>query len=124
LVTPRVAEGPGLGWSAERLAELAAETTLVVNPIIYAEVSIRFDRVEDLDDAVPSDHFRCEPLPWAAAFLAGKVFLQYRRRGRRRRSPLPDFYIDAHAAIQHFRLLTRDPRRYRAYFPSLHIIAP
>jgi len=111
-------------WSSSRLAELAEESTLVLNPIIYAEVSIRFDRIEDLDDAVAADHFRREALPWEAAFLAGKVFLQYRRRGGRRRSPLPDFYIGAHAAVHRLRLLTRDLRRYRTYFPGLEIIAP
>ena len=98
-------------WSSRRLAELA-------------EVSIRFDRIEDLDDAVPADRFRREALPWEAAFLAGKAFLQYRRRGGRRRWPLPDFYIGAHAALRRLRLLTRDPRRYRTYFPRLEIIAP
>ena len=112
------------GWSSSRLAELAEQVTLVLNPIIYAEISIRFDRVEDLDDAVPADHFRREALPWEAAFLAGKVFLQYRRRGGRRRPPLPDFYIGAHAAVQGLRLLTRDPRRFRTYFPRLAVIAP
>ena len=111
-------------WSSRRLAELAEVSTLVLNPIIYAEVSIRFDRIEDLDDAVPADRFRREALPWEAAFLAGKAFLQYRRRGGRRRWPLPDFYIGAHAALRRLRLLTRDPRRYRTYFPRLEIIAP
>lgn len=112
------------GWSSSRLAELAEQVTLVLNPIIYAEISIRFDRIEDLDDAVPADHFRREVLPWEAAFLAGKVFLQYRRRGGRRRSPRPDFYIGAHAAVHGLRLLTRDPRRFRTYFPTLAVIAP
>jgi predicted nucleic acid-binding protein len=113
-----------LAWSSTRLAELAEEAALVINPIIYAEVSIRFDEIEDLDDAVSPDHFRRESLPWEAAFLAGKAFLQYRRRGGRRRSPLPDFYIGAHAAVRRWRLLTRDPRRYRLYFPALSILAP
>ncbi len=111
-------------WSSGRLAELAAETPLVINPVIYAEVAIRFDRIEDLDDAVPADHFRREALPWEAAFLAGKAFLQYRRRGGKRRSPLPDFYIGAHAAVRALRLLTRDAGRYRAYFPTVRLICP
>jgi predicted nucleic acid-binding protein len=113
-----------LDWSSTRLAELAEEAALVINPVIYAEVSIRFEEIEDLDDAVSPDHFRREPLPWEAAFLAGKAFLRYRRRGGRRRSPLPDFYIGAHAAVRRWRLLTRDPRRYRLYFPTLSILAP
>jgi len=85
---------------------------------------MRFGRIEDLDDALPGAHFRRDPLPWEAAFMAGKIFLAYRRRGGRRRSPLPDFYIGAHAAVQGLRLLTRDPRRYRSYFPTVEIIAP
>jgi predicted nucleic acid-binding protein len=111
-------------WSSSHLAEVAAERPLVINPIIYAEVSIRFDRIEELDDAVPADHFRREALPWEAGFLAGKAFLQYRRRGGKRRSPLPDFYIGAHAAVRAFRLLTRDARRFRAYFPTVPLICP
>ena len=111
-------------WSSTRLAELAENVALVINPIIYAEISIRFDRIEDLDDAVPPAHFRRDPLPWGAAFLAGKAFVQYRKRGGQRRAPLPDFYIGAHAAVRRQRLLTRDPRRYRTYFPTLRLISP
>ena len=111
-------------WSASHLAALAEEAALVINPIVYAEVSIRFDRIEDLEDAVSPEHFRRDALPWEAAFLAGKALLQYRKRGGGRRVPLPDFYIGAHAAVRHWRLLTRDPRRVRAYFPSVPIIAP
>ena len=111
-------------WSSSRLADLAEEAPLAINPIVYAEVSIRFDRIEDLDDAVPPDQFGREGLPWEAAFLAGKVFLEHRKRGGRREFPLPDLYIGAHAAVRRWRLLTRDPRRYRTYFPSLHVIAP
>jgi len=77
-----------------------------------------------LDEVLPTSHFRRDPLPWDAAFLAGKVFLAYRRRGGRRSAPLPDFYIGAHAAVQGLRLLTRDPRRYRTYFPTVELLAP
>ena len=84
-----------------------------MNPIIYAEVAAGFERVEDLDAALPVDYFRRLPLPWEGAFLAGQCFVKYRRRGGARRSPLPDFYIGAHAAIAGLTLLTRDARRYR-----------
>jgi predicted nucleic acid-binding protein len=111
-------------WSASMLAETARTGPLAINPIIYAEVSIRFDRIEDLDDALPLRYYRRLPLPWEAGFLAGQCFVAYRRRGGPRRSPMPDFYIGAHAAIAGFALLTRDARRYRQYFPTLRIIAP
>lgn len=110
-------------WSAEALME-AASTTLVINPIIYAEASVRFDRIEDLEDALPADRFVREELPWPAAFLAGKAFIAYRRHGGARRSPLPDFYIGAHAAVRGYSLLTRDPKRYAANFPTVDLIAP
>lgn len=111
-------------WSAEALKRHGAESELVINPVIYAEVSVKFARVEDVEDALPLWRFRRAPLPWEAAFLAGKSYLVYRRRGGERRSPLPDFYIGAHAAVHQMRLLTRDTRRYRSYFPSLDIISP
>ena len=111
-------------WSADRLAAAAGIGMLVINPIIYAEVSVRFDRIEDLDEALPSTYYRRLPLPFEAAFLAGQCFMKYRRRGGDRRSPLPDFYIGAHAALAGLTLLTRDARRYRTYFPSLRIVAP
>ncbi len=111
-------------WSARALESIADRATLVVNPIIYAEVSIGFERIEQLETALPPDIFRRDPLPYEAAFLAGKAFLRYRKRGGSRRSPLPDFYIGAHAAIADFRLLTRDDTRYRIYFPTLDLIAP
>jgi len=106
------------------LAHCANSGVLVINPIIYAEVSVGFDRIEELDEVLPSDSFRRDPLPWDAAFLAGKCFLEYRRRGGSRRSPLPDFYIGAHAALSRLPLLTRDARRYRTYFPHLPLFAP
>jgi predicted nucleic acid-binding protein len=110
-------------WSSDQLADLAERSILVVNPIVYAEVSIQFDRVEDLEEAL-GDQFEREALPWEAAFVAGKSYLSYRRRGGERRSPLPDFYIGGHAAVRGMILLTRDPSRYRTYFPKLEIIAP
>lgn len=113
-----------LDWSASALERAAATGPLVINPIVYAEVSIDYQRIEELDAAVPSAYFERRPLPWAAAFLAGKCFAQYRKRGGKKTAPLPDFYIGAHAAVEGLTLLTRDPRRYRAYFPKLSIIAP
>ena len=111
-------------WSASRLADAAREGRLVINPLIYAEVSCGFERIEDLEAAVPPAYFVREPLPWAAAFLAAKAYLKYRRRGGSRPAPLPDFYIGAHAALAGYTLLTRDVRRYRTYFPKLQITSP
>jgi hypothetical protein len=111
-------------WSSRALEAAANESPLAINALIYAEVSIGFERIEQLEQAIPSNTFRREPLPYEAAFLAGKTFLKYRRRGGQRTSPLPDFYIGAHAAVSGFRILTRDPRRYRTYFPTVDIISP
>lgn len=112
------------GWSAEALERTADEAILVINPLVYAEVSIGFDAIEDLEAALPIDLYRREALPYEAGFLAGKCFLHYRRAGGLKRSPLPDFYIGAHAAVAGYRLLTRDATRYRTYFPNLALIAP
>jgi len=90
----------------------------------YAETAARFERIEDLEEAVPPDYFQRQALPWEAAFLAGRSFVVYRRRGGQRRPPLPDFYIGAHALVAGMTLLTRDPARYRTYFPKLRLIAP
>ena len=111
-------------WSGDALAQARDDGELVINPIVYAEVSVGFDRIEDLDDAVPAQDFRREELPYEAGFLAGKAFLAYRKRGGQKRSPLPDFYIGAHSAVRGYRLLTRDATRYRTYFPTLTLIAP
>jgi hypothetical protein len=111
-------------WSEKALAECAEHTTLIINPIIYAEVSIGYTTIEALDAALPATLYRREPLPWEAGFLAGKCFLLYRRRGGPRDFPLPDFYIGAHAAIGRLALLTRDAARYRSYFPKVEILAP
>jgi predicted nucleic acid-binding protein len=111
-------------WSGAMLSEAAHRGAVVINPLIYAELGIRYSRIEDLDEALPAEYFVRAPLPWEAAFLAGKCYERYRRRGGARRSPLPDFYIGAHAAVTGMTLLTRDARRYHAYFPKLRIVAP
>ena len=111
-------------WSSGQLARAADEGRLVINPIVYAEVSVRFDSIEVLDEVLPETRIRREPLPYAAGFVAGKAHLSYRRRGGRKLTPLPDFYIGAHAAVAHYRLLTRDATRYRTYFPSIELLAP
>jgi predicted nucleic acid-binding protein len=111
-------------WSSRALEQAANESPLAINALIYAEVSISFAKIEDLEGALPSTIYRREPLPYEAAFLAGKAFLHYRRRGGAKTAPLPDFYIGAHAAVAGFRVLTRDPRRYRTYFPTVDLIAP
>ena len=111
-------------WSASALEEHAESSVLIINPIIYSEVSVRFDRIEDLEEALPVGVFRRDHLPWEAGFLAGKCFLKYRRKGGARTSALPDFYIGAHAAVRGAALLTRDAAQYRTYFPTLTVIAP
>jgi predicted nucleic acid-binding protein len=111
-------------WSTEALLRVGDESTLAINPIIYAEVSIHIRTIEEMNDIVPDEHFRRLDLPYEAAFLAGKAFLAYRRRGGTRTMPLADFYIGAHAAVSEMRLLTRDARRYRTYFPTVPLIAP
>jgi predicted nucleic acid-binding protein len=111
-------------WSAAALERAADRHRLVINPVIYAEASIRYSRIEDVDAALPKAMFEREPIPYEAAFLAGKSFLAYRRRGGTKRSPLPDFFIGAHAAVAGYQLITRDPARYRTYFPKLSLIAP
>jgi predicted nucleic acid-binding protein len=111
-------------WSARSLATCADRDVLAINAIIYAEVSIGFARIEEVDAALPALTFHRLALPWEAAFLAGKCFLAYRKRGGTRSSPLPDFYIGAHASVSNMKLLTRDGARYRTYFPKLLLIAP
>jgi predicted nucleic acid-binding protein len=117
-------DGEWFDWSADVLEDAAERGTVCINPVIYGEVSLGFDTLEDLDDALPADYFVRSALPWEAAFLAAKVFRQYRRHGGSRSSTLPDFFIGAHAAVSRMTLLTRDARRYRTYFPRLSIIAP
>lgn len=111
-------------WSSATLAEYAEQDLLYINPIIYSEISVGFERIEELESALPSDYIIRDDLPYEAAFLAGKCFLKYRKAGGEKRSPLPDFYIGAHAAVKRWSLLTRDKGRYQTYFPNLKIIAP
>ncbi len=120
-----VTDDPTWGaWSRQSLERTADEAILVINALIYAELSIAFASIEALEEALPPDLYRREHLPYEAGYLAGKAFLRYREAGGGRRSPLPDFYIGAHAAVAGYRLLTRDQTRYRRYFPTLELIAP
>ena len=110
-------------WSSAALQSAAERSRLVINIVVYAEVSIGYRSIEQVEGTLPSIYVR-EPIPEQAAFLAGKAYDLYRRRGGARTSPLPDFFIGAHAAVAGHELLTRDPARYRSYFPSLKLIAP
>jgi predicted nucleic acid-binding protein len=111
-----------LSWAETTLRSAAEHSRLAINPIVFAEVSTKFDRIEDADAALVD--FVRETLPYEAGFLAGKAFMAYRKRGGTKRSPMPDFYVGAHAVIGRMPLLTRDPTRYRTYFPALQLIAP
>lgn len=111
-------------WSAAALATAVRSGPVLLNPIVYAEVSVGYDRIEQLEAALPAEVFLRSPLPYVAGFLAGKAFLDYRRRGGSRTSTLPDFFIGAHAAVSELSLLTRDAARYRTYFPTVRVLAP
>jgi predicted nucleic acid-binding protein len=111
-------------WSQGALEELSAANRLFINAMIYAEVSIGFERIEELESALRRAGFILLDIPKEALFLAGKVFLRYKKRQGKRRFPLPDFFIGAQAAVMELTLLTRDARRYRSYFPSLRLISP
>ncbi len=111
-------------WSQTRLDAAALQYTLLINTVVYAELSIAYQRIEELEAMLRAGGFRMEPIPCEALFLAGKVFRQYRNRSGTKSGVLPDFFIGAHAAVAGIPLLTRDPRRYRSYFPKLDIIHP
>ena len=111
-------------WSAGALVDASEFGPLWINPVIYAEVSVRFSRIEELEAALPRADYRRAALPWEAAFLAGKAFVAYRRAGGARRSTLPDFFIGAHAAVTDLTLLTRDRGRYGTYFPTVSLVSP
>jgi len=111
-------------WSADRLAEALERGQVVINQVVYGEVSLRFSTIEALDTALSPDRFVHASLPWVAAFLAARCFQTYRSRGGTRTSTLPDFLIGAHAAVLDLTLLTRDTARYRTYFPTVRLVAP
>ncbi len=111
-------------WSAAALAKAVERAALCVNPIIYAEVAVGYSSGAAVDRALAEAQFERLALPYAAGFLAGRAFVEYRRRGGVRQAPLPDFYIGAHALVEGHTLLTRDPARYRTYFPKLRLICP
>jgi predicted nucleic acid-binding protein len=111
-------------WSDEALIEALEVGVVLVNQIVYSEISMGFPTVEECDFALNAQGIERIPIPWPAAFLAGRAYLQYRRRGGTKSSPLPDFFIGAHAAVEGLRVLTRDPSQYRTYFPNLELITP
>ena len=112
------------GWSAGALQQSADAGVLVINPVIYSELSVGFDRIEVLESVLSPGIFEYRPIPREAAFLAGKSFLRYKRQGGKKSVPLPDFLIGAHAAVESLPLLTRDVRRFRTYFPTVELICP
>jgi predicted nucleic acid-binding protein len=111
-------------WSIRQLDAASLSDDLIINDIVYSELSVRFARIEDLDGVLDDARVALEPMPRPALFLAGKVFQQYRTAGGTRSGVLPDFFIGAHAAVSGVPLLTRDVQRYRKYFPSIRLITP
>ncbi|MGH6896301.1 MAG: type II toxin-antitoxin system VapC family toxin [Geminicoccaceae bacterium] len=111
-------------WSARQLRISSAQERLIVNPVVYAELSVGYDRVDEVDAALDAAGVELVEMPRAALFLAGKAFQSYRARGGTKTGVLPDFFIGAHAVVEGIRLLTRDVRRYRSYFPTISLITP
>ena len=111
-------------WSQGQLETASLTHRLAINSVVYSELSMAFARIEELEAALADASLTYERIPREALFLAGKVFLDYRRRQGSRTSVLPDFYLGAHAAVCEWPLLTRDRQRYRSYFPSVHLISP
>lgn len=111
-------------WSESTLERYAQTATLYINPVVYTEISIGFERIEDLESAMNRGGFQMLQISKEALFLAGKAFLQYRKRKGSKRSPLPDFYIGAQAAVLNLDIVTRDVTRYRTYFPTVGLIHP
>lgn len=111
-------------WSIAQLEAASMQGALLINDVVYAELAVRYDRIEDLDAFLDAAGLEIAPIPRAALFLAGKVFTRYRKSGGTRTGALPDFFIGAHAAVSELPLLTRDVGRYHSYFPSLTLITP
>ena len=111
-------------WSADTLEILDDSNVFVINPIIYAECSIAYKTIEEVEDLVAKLEFDCKEIPREALFLAGKAFLQYRRKKGLKGNVLPDFFIGAHAAVGNYKLMTRDKGRFSSYFPSIELIMP
>jgi predicted nucleic acid-binding protein len=111
-------------WSETMLDHYSATDILYINPVIYAEVSVGFQEIEELEAAIAACDVRILQIPKEALFLAAKVFVEYRRHKGVKTSPLPDFFIGAHAAVEKLELLTRDLSRYKSYFPSMKLISP
>lgn len=111
-------------WSQQQLETASLQDSLCINPVIYAELSIAFDKIEDLEVVLKQGEFRLEPIPREALFLAGKTFIKYRKQRGIKAGVLPDFFIGAHAAVAGLPLLTRDTRRYASYFPTLKLLTP
>lgn len=111
-------------WSQTQLESAALAGKLAINDVVYAELSIAFQRIEELESVVATAGLKLEPMPREALFLAGKAFMAYRKASGSRQQVLPDFFIGAHAAVRQWPLLTRDARRYRSYFPTVRVICP
>lgn len=111
-------------WSSNTVKSFSQSDVLVINTVIYSEVSIGYETIEEVEQLFMPNYFVREPIPWEACFLAGKCFVKYRKRGGTKNSPLPDFFIGAHALVKGLHLMTRDEARYKTYFPTLKLICP
>lgn len=124
LVDIAVRDPVWLKWSRSQIEAAHRRGGVVINPIIYAEFSLRCNTIDEVDGVLPNEEFLREALPWEAAFAASQAFRLYRRRGGTSEQVLPDFMIGAHAAVRGYSILTRDPSGYRTYFPEVELIAP
>ncbi len=116
--------GDGDSWSRHMLGWLGGRSVLVLNPVIWSEIGASFGRESDVEDALRGLVIERRPIPFSAAFVAGQTHLRYRRAGGHRERTLPDFLVGAHARVEAMSILTRDPSRYRSYFPDIEVFAP